>query len=190
MRRDPARWAARRHGPRGAYRRGVTLIELLVAISVSAIVLAAAWPWLWNGISTARATEARAEAATAAAYVVRAISSDVALATDLLPLPAGIPATRAVRLEHRHPGQGAEEILIVWDPARQVLWRKSAGSYLADRVALFSIEYLDAQGAPQGPETGSSGDWLGSVRRLRVRVTVTSRGQRSSAECDAPVGPL
>jgi type II secretory pathway component PulJ len=49
----------------------MTLMEILVAVSVSAIVLGAAWPWLWAAGSAARGVDGRAQAATAAALAGR-----------------------------------------------------------------------------------------------------------------------
>lgn len=171
-------------------RSAFTMVELLIAISVAMVALAAAWPWLWSAVSAARDTQARCDAATAAAYAARAVADDVALATGLLAPPAGVPASRSIRLEHRHPDQGLEEILIVWDPGRQVLWRKTSASYLADHVTAFSVEYLDAGGALIEPSAVSSSGWPTAVRRLRLRMTVAAGDQQSSVECDALVGPL
>jgi prepilin-type N-terminal cleavage/methylation domain-containing protein len=186
---DVGRPAARRGDSAVNRRAGVTLVELSVAVAISTIALTAAWPWLWNTIVAARATEGRAQAATAAAYAVRTVANDVLLAAELLPPPSGFSAERTLHLRHRHPGEVDEAVLIAWDSARRVLWRKSAGTYIADHVTAFSVAYLAADGEPVAPGQTQAEDWSAGARRVRIRITVAPDGQESSAEWDTLVGP-
>jgi len=164
-------------------------MELLVAVAVSAIALGAAWPWLWNAAETARAIDARAQAATSAAFAARSIVADLELASGLLAPPAGVAPERGLYVQQRRHGEPAESVLIVWDPTRQVLWRKTSSSYLADHVESFATTYFDRLGRPLGPAEMTFADWPDSVARVRIVLVVVTRGERSSVVRDALVGP-
>jgi len=164
-------------------------MELLVAVAVSAIALGAAWPWLWNTAEAAHTIDARAQAATSAAFAARSIAGDLELATGLLAPPAGMVPARSLYIRQRRPGEPAESIVIVWDPTRQVLWRKTSSSYLADHVESFAITYFDRLGRPLGPAEMMFVDWPDSVARVRIALVVATQGERSSAVRDALVGP-
>ena len=64
---------------------GFTLVELLVATVVAAVVVSAAYGWLWNVGALARTHDDRAQAETIAAAAVRAVTADVraSVAVDL-----------------------------------------------------------------------------------------------------------
>ena len=164
-------------------------MELLVAVAVSAIAFGAAWPWLWNTAEAARAIESRAQAATSAAFAARGIMADLELATGLLAPPAGTVPAHSLHMRQRRPGEPAESVLIVWDPARQVLWRKTSSSYLADHVESFATTYFDRLGRPLGPAEMTFADWPDSVARVRIALVVVTRTGRSSVVRDALVGP-
>ena len=159
-------------------------MELLVAVSVSAIVLGAAWPWLWAAGGTARRVDGRTQAATAAAFAARSLVTDVELATALLQPPAGRSPADCICLLHRHPGEAPETVLVVWDPARRVLWRKASGSYLADHVESFSLEYFGADGRTLGQADFDDPQWPSLVARLRVTIRVSNPGGAASAVRD------
>lgn len=165
-------------------RRGFTLTELLVAISVSMVVLGAVWPWLWTAGGTARRVDGRTQAATAAAFAARSLTADVRLSTALLPPPAGHSPTCCLCLQHRHPGEVAETVLVVWDPARRVLWRKASGSYLADHVDQFALEYFEANGRALEQADFAHPEWPGLVARVRITIRVSHRGGTASAVRD------
>jgi type II secretory pathway component PulJ len=160
---------------------GVTLTELLVAVSVSTVVLGAAWPWLWAAASTARGVDGRTQAATAAAFAVRSLATDVELASALSQPPSGRSPAESICLTHSHPGEAAETVLVVWDPARRVLWRKAPGTYLADHVEAFSVEYFGADGQVFGGGDFDDPSWPSSVTRLRITVRVSSPGGSAEA---------
>jgi len=164
-------------------------MELLVAVAVSAIALGAAWPWLWNSAEAARSIDARSQAATSAAFATRSIMADLELATGLLAPPAGTAPARSLHVQQRRPGEPAESILIVWEPARQVLWRKTSSSYLADHVESFSVTYYDRLGDVLTPAEMALVDWPDSVARVSVALVVAMRAERSSVVRDALVGP-
>lgn len=160
---------------------GVTMMELLVAVSVSTIVLGAAWPWLWVAGGTARRVDGRTQAETAAAFAARSLVADVELATALLRPPGGRSPAECICLLHRHPGEAPETMLVVWDPARRVLWRKASGSYLADHVESFSLEYFGADGRALERADLDDPKWPGLVARLRISIGVSHPGGKATA---------
>jgi hypothetical protein len=155
-----------------------------VAVSVSTVVLGAAWPWLWAVGGTARGVDGRAQASTAAAFATRCLMADVTLATSLLAPPAGRSADCCLCLLHCHPGETPETVLVVWDATRKVLWRKAPGTYLADHVESFSLEYFDASGRALVRTDFADPRWPSSVARLRITLDVSISGGAASAVRD------
>gem|GEM_PF-977526 len=162
-------------------RAGVTLVELLVAACVSAVALTGAWGWLWSTGGVARGAAGRAQAATAAAFAVRSVADELGLATSLCCPPAGMSPDRALCMEHRHDGVAAETVLVAWDPARLVLWRKAPGTYLADHVERFAVDYFRADGRRLGPADFAAAGWPRTVARIVVTVDVTVGGRTARA---------
>jgi prepilin-type N-terminal cleavage/methylation domain-containing protein len=185
---DNRRWS---RGPSSGSRRrdGLTLVELLVAVSVTAIALGAAWPWLWDAAEAGRAIDARAQTATSAAFAMRALVTDIELATGLLASPSGMSPEHSLHLQQRRPGEPSEAILVGWDAARGVLWRKTSSTYLADHVESFSVTYFDRLGGRVIEAGAAPGDWPDSVARVRVAVTVVTGAGRSTAVRDIAIGP-
>ena len=151
----------------------VTLVELLVATCVTAVALAGAWAWLWSAGAAAGGVADRAQAATAAAFSVRSVADDLGLATSLSCPPTGMSPARALCMEHRHDGVAAETVLVAWDPARRVLWRKASGTYLADHVERFAVDYFCADGRLLGSADLTAPGWPQTVARVTVTVDVT-----------------
>lgn len=79
--------------------------------------------------------------------------------------------------------------MIVWEPTRQVLWRKTSSSYLADHVESVSITYYDRLGDVLTPAEMALVDWPDSVARVSIALVVAMRAERSSVLRDALVGP-
>jgi hypothetical protein len=154
-------------------RAGVTLVELLVAACLTGVALAGAWGWLWTAGGASRGASGRGQAATAAAFAVRSLADELGLATSLSCPPAGMPPDRALCIEHRHEGVPAETVLVVWDPARRVLWRKAPGTYLADHVERFAIDYFCADGQRLEAADFAAPGWPQTVARIVVTVEVT-----------------
>jgi hypothetical protein len=170
-------------------RAGVTLVELLVAACVSAVALTGAWAWVWNAGAVANGSAGRAQAATAAAFAVRAVADEIGLATSLLYPPAGMSPDRALRLEHRHDGVPVEVVLVAWDPARRVLWRKAPGTYLADHVESFAVAYFRADGTRMGPADCAAAGWPRAVARIAITVDVTVGGRTARAGRSVALAP-
>ena len=177
-------------GPRTMRSRvGVTLVELLVAACVTAIALSGAWSWLWNTGGAARSAAGRAQAATAAAFAVRSVADDLALATALFRPPAGMSPDRALCMEHRHDGVAVETVLVAWDPARRVLWRKAPGTYLADHVERFAVDYYRADGRRLGAADFAMPGWPRTVARVAVTSEVTVGGCTARADRTVALTP-
>jgi hypothetical protein len=64
-------------------------------------------------------------------------------------------------------------VLVAWDPARRVLWRKTPGMYLADHVERFAVNYFCADGRRLGPADFAAAAWPRTVARITVTVDVT-----------------
>ncbi len=126
---------------------GFTLVELLVGASIAAVILAAAYAWLWNVAALADGADDRAQAGTLAAAVSRAVAADVHAGVCVVEPPAGRDPSRSLSIVHDHAAVAAEVVLIVWDPARGVVWRNASGTYIADHVSGFAVEYVLADGA-------------------------------------------
>jgi prepilin-type N-terminal cleavage/methylation domain-containing protein len=146
---------------------GFSLMELLVGAAIAGTVLAAAFGWLWNVGALAARADDRIQVATIAATCSRAVALEVRAAVDVVPPPVGRDPARSFALVHDHPGAAQEDVLVVWDPARGVVWRNASGTYLADHVTQFSIAYGLLDGREVDGEDMGSSDWA-IVRCLRV----------------------
>jgi hypothetical protein len=155
---------------------GVTLVELLIAACVTAVALTGAWTWLWNAGDAARAAAARGQATTSAAFAVRCVADELGQAVSLSCPPVGMSPDRALCVEHRHRGVAAETVVMAWDPARRVLWRKTSGTYLADHVERFEVLYFRADGLRLGPAEFAAVGWPQTVARISVTADVTVGG--------------
>jgi hypothetical protein len=170
-------------------RAGLTLVELLVAACVTAVALTGAWGWLWNTGGAARSAASRAQAATAAAFAVRSVADELGLATALSSPPASMSPDRAVCMEHRHDGLAIETVLVAWDPARRVLWRKAPGTYLADHVERFAVDYFCADGRRLGAADFAAPGWPQTVARIVVSADVTVGGCTARASRTVALAP-
>ncbi len=153
--------------PRSAGPAGFALVELLVAAAVAGVVLAAAYGWLWDVAALAARQDARAQATTIAAGCARAVAADVRGCVALAAPPAGRSPDRTLALVRHRPDAAPEDVLIVWDEARGVVWRNASGTYLADHVAAFAPAYILADGRLVPGAAMAAGDWA-AVRGVRV----------------------
>jgi prepilin-type N-terminal cleavage/methylation domain-containing protein len=178
------------HGRGGAAasQGAFTLVELLIAAAVAATVLGAAYGWLWNVAALASRADDRAQAATLAATASRAIAADVKASLRVAEPPSGRDRARSLALLHDHAGVAPEAVLVVWDPARGVVWRNASGTYLADHITGFSLAYVLAGGGLVQGAAMSPSDW-DAVRAVRVDLAA-SVGQETVGRCvEASVGP-
>lgn len=146
-------------------------MELLVATAVAGVALAGAWAWLWTVAAPARSLEAQAQSGSAAAFALRAVIHDLQESTAILS-PVACAPERGLLLEHHQPATAPESITIVWDESRQVLWRKTSSTYLADHVTHFVVTYLSP--FAEVIEAGAAGQGIPGVAMVRVELTVTT----------------
>jgi type II secretory pathway component PulJ len=152
---------------------GFSLVELLIAASLAGVMLAASWGWLWTTASAARGADHRAQDATAQAFGARMLRADLARSVALGMPDQGVCGATRLTLLVRGPSTGIDEVVIVaWDPRRGVLWRKAAGSYLAEGVESMAVRYFARDGGEIVPVNGVLGlDARRSVRRVTVEWT-------------------
>jgi prepilin-type N-terminal cleavage/methylation domain-containing protein len=167
---------------------GFSLVELLVASVIAGIILSASLGWVWSVAALARADDDQAQAATLAAAASRAVCADVHAAVGLVQPPSGRDPAFSLCLVHDHTAVAPEGVLIVWDPARRVLWRNASGTYLADHVNRFAVRYvLDGARQVDGASMGGA-DW-DAVRGVRVEVTTVVGSAAESRSLEIAVGP-
>jgi prepilin-type N-terminal cleavage/methylation domain-containing protein len=168
--------------------RGFTLIELLIGASIAAVILGAAYAWLWDVGAIAGGTDDRVQAATLAAAVSRAVAADVYSSVGVVEPPAGRDPSRSLALLHDHVAGAPEAVLIVWDPARGVVWRNASGTYLADRVVRFDVAYALADGSLIDGGDMTSSRWS-AVRAVHVVVEATVGSATARRSLETSVGP-
>ncbi len=168
---------------------GFTLAEVLVATVIAGLVLSAAYSWLWNVAALAARTDDSAQAATVAGAVVRAVAGDVRAAVAVNEPPFGRDPIRSLALSHEHVDTARENLLIVWDPARGVVWRNASGTYLADHVTRFEVSYGLADGRRVAGEDMPAPDWA-EVRLVRIELAVTIGSAVAVRALERVVGPV
>ena len=167
---------------------GFTLVELLVGASIAAVVLSASSAWLWNVAALADSADDRAQAATVAAVVSRAVAADVHAGVGVVEPPAGRDLSRSLALKHDHVAVAAEAVLIVWDTARGVVWRNASGTYIGDHISGFAVAYVLADGARVDGADMSQTDW-GVVRAVRVDLVARVGSATVRRSVETSVGP-
>jgi prepilin-type N-terminal cleavage/methylation domain-containing protein len=150
--------------------RGFTLVELLVATVIAGVVLGGAYGWAWNVGALAQVQDDRAQAGTVAAAVARTITADVRASIAAVAPEAGRDPSRSLTLIHDRVGVAPASVVIVWDPARRVVWRNASGTYVADHVTSFHVEYAFHDGRRVGGDAMAAADWR-SVAAVRVVLT-------------------
>ena len=80
-------------------------------------------------------------------------------------------------------------MLVAWDPARRVLWRKAPGTYLADHVERFAVDYFCADGRRLGAVDFAVAGWPRAVARIAVTVDVTVGGRTARASRSVALAP-
>ena len=167
---------------------GFMLVELLVAVVVAATILTAAFAWLWNIAALAGGADDQAQADTLVAAVSRAVAADLHAAVGVAEPPIGRDPSRSLTLLHDHAASAAETLLVVWDPARGVVWRNASGTYVSDHITRFDVAYVLADGSlVDGERIGPAG-WA-SVCAARVLVTAAVGSVTVRRPVEASVGP-
>jgi len=167
---------------------GLTLVEVLVAAVLACGLAVAAYTWLWGTCGACAGETRAAEAQSRLAAVHRRLALDMAQALGLTRPLDGLSERRfALRLIDA--AGVLREVEYCWDPARQVLWRSSSSSYVADGVRGFTVTYLDDRGAAVEPAmlgVGSDGRVDGAVA-LAVSASATAGSSSAEAEWVFPL---
>ena len=128
--------------------RGFSLVELLVASAIGAILLAGAWPWCWSLVRSSSRAATEAEAETALCFAGRLFQSEMRRASGLAPATAATQTANSVTVVLPPSAAGpAESVTYRYDPVREVLWRNAPGSYVVDRLASCRFTFYAADGA-------------------------------------------
>ena len=151
--------------------RGFTLVELCTAAAVLAIVLAAAYGWVWNVGTLSRATDDRAQALTLAGVLTRSVVKDVGGAVAVRAPAAGRDVATSLHLVRDPVGVAPEDVVIVWDAGRRVVWRNGSGTYVSDHVSGFHVSYVLDDGCSVAAGEVDPGGW-DRVRAVRVALVV------------------
>ena len=122
-----------------------------------------------------------AQARSAAAFALRAVVADLQQAQAVC-TPTAAAADQGLLTRQQGPDAAAAEVPVVWDADRQVLWRKTSATYLADHVTRFEVTYFDALG--QQLSGGTPGQPLRGVARVHVLVEVQATDRALSAGTD------
>jgi hypothetical protein len=138
---------------------------------MAAVVLAAAYGWVWSVGTLAEATDDRVQAATIAAALARSIAQDVGGAVQVAAPEAARDPGGSLTLVRDGVDEAPEDVVIVWDPVRRIVWRNASGTYVTDHVQGFDACFVlgDGRRAP-GAEMRAA-DWQ-SVRAVDVTVAV------------------
>lgn len=163
---------------------GFSLVELLVATTVTAIILAGGWAWCWSVSRSCAVAGERADAASSLAFARRLTSAELGECQGLVSSQGARCSVSGIAFAvPSGAGAGAELVTYVYDPGRRVLWRKASSSHLAEGVEEFSITYFDAQGRALPPAPGGAlpDSSLPLVRRVELAVVVRCASQTTRA---------
>lgn len=156
-------------------------MEVLVAATIVGVVLAATFGWLWNVAALAGRADDRAQAGTTAAGCARAVASEVSASVAVVAPPLGRDPASCLALVRDRPGLAQEDVLIVWQPGRRVVWRNAPGTYLADHITAFAVAYELADGRLVEGGSMEREHWC-AVRAVRVDLASevgSGRAERS-----------
>jgi prepilin-type N-terminal cleavage/methylation domain-containing protein len=167
---------------------GFSLVELLVAAAIIGVVLTASFGWVWSVGALAGRVDDAAQAATLVAAASRAVAAEVHAAVGVDPPGAGRDPSCSLVLVHDHVATAAESVVIVWDPARDVLWRNASGTYLADHVTRFGVAYVLTDGRIVAGASIAEADWT-AVGSLRIEISTGVGSASATRSLELTVGP-
>jgi prepilin-type N-terminal cleavage/methylation domain-containing protein len=154
---------------------GFSLVELLLAMVLSAGLLAGAWGWTWTIARAAAGGDDAQELRSAAAFAERTLSADVhgrcALVTGTAP-----GCTRSSLMLRVPEGDGVRDVPVVYDSVRGLLWRLTSSCHLVDGISTCRFAYLDEKGDEIDCANGLSPEQAAQVRRIALHL-VLRRGR-------------
>jgi len=168
---------------------GFSLVELLVAVAVAGVVLAAGWAWCWSMSGSSAAACARLDAASSVAFTRRLTTAELGECLGLVAASSGRCSATSIAFVVPASDGDTELVTYVFDPARRVLWRKSPSAHLAEGVDAFAVVYRDAdsQVLPCDASGGLPAAALPLVRRVDLTVTVRCGVQTALASWQVPL---
>jgi hypothetical protein len=155
---------------------GLGLVELMVALAITATLLAAGWCWLIDVQCCALHGATVAEACTSGAFARRLMVCELRRSTGLTTAGVGCGRHALTFVVPAKDVPQPEIVSYVWDESRRVLWRKAPGSYLQERVSGFSVQLWDQDGRLLDPEADGVFADSALVAAARVRLSVTADG--------------
>lgn len=159
---------------------GFGLLELMIAVAIGGVVLAAGWAWCWSTTGACARVGNRADAATSIAFVRRLTSIEVGGAVRLVDVPDCGCGDHSVTVAlSTIDARSLQLVSYAWDSRRGVVWRKASGSHLTEGAREFAVTYYDGDGeVVLVPSAGRlTGDGLAVVRQVGFRLSVAVGGQ-------------
>jgi hypothetical protein len=155
-------------------RAGLGLVELMVALAITGMLLAAGWCWLVDVQGAVMHGAAAADVYTSGAFAHRLMAFELRRSTGLSSAGAGCGRHALTFTVPAKDMLQQDVVSYVWDESRRVLWRKAPGSYLQESVSDFAVQLWDQDGRPLDP--GASGIFADAalVSAARVRLSVTA----------------
>jgi len=155
-------------------RDGLGLVELVVALAITGILLAAGWCWLVDVQGSVLHGATAAEVYSNGAFARRLMVSELRRSTGLSSAGTGCGRHALTFTVPAKDTLQPDVVSYVWDESRRVLWRKAPGSYLQESVSDFSVQLWDVDGRPLDP--GADGVFADAalVSAARVRLSVTA----------------
>ena len=102
---------------------------------------------------------------------MRPLTEDVSAAVEVAAPAAGRDPGGSLLTVHDGVDEAPEDVEVVWDPARAVVWRNAPGTYVADHVRAFSVGFVLRDGRSVEGVAMRAADWRG-VRAVRVAVAI------------------
>jgi len=132
---------------------GLSLIEVLVAATLTCLVLAASFGWLSSVVSASDHAADHVEVSSSLAFARRLTTSELRQASALVAVPTAPCGRHTISFALPSVANDGTYDLITytWDAGRNILWRKASGSYVAQGVTHFEVHYFGSDGRELAP---------------------------------------
>ena len=132
---------------------GLSLIEVLIAATLTCLVLAASFGWLSSVVSASDHAADHVEVSSSLAFARRLTTSELRQASALVAVPTAPCGRHTISFALPSVANDGTYDLITytWDAGRNILWRKASGSYVAQGVTHFEVHYFGSDGRELAP---------------------------------------
>jgi len=132
---------------------GLSLIEVLIAATLTCLVLAASFGWLSSVVSASDHAADHVEVSSSLAFARRLTTSELRQASALVAVPTAPCGRHTISFALPSVANDGTYDLITytWDAGRNILWRKASGSYVAQGVTHFEVHYFSSDGRELAP---------------------------------------